>query len=234
VIEFSIVIPTLNEGPRLKFLLPYLFANLESLESSEIIVADGGSSDGTRQIAQELGAIVISSPRGRAYQMNSGARKARGHTLYFLHADSIPPVNFHSKINSALTLRDTAGCFRLRFEPSNTFLNAFAWCTRLNISLCRGGDQSLFLPCTWFEALGGFDERFQIYEDNEFIGRLYRQYAFTVLPWEITTSSRRYQAQGTYRLQYHYAVVHLKRFFGASPEALYQYYKKHVLKGSQT
>lgn len=232
MIEFSIVIPTLNEGPHLKLLLPYLFANLEPLERAEIIIADGGSADGTPEIARELGAIVISAPRGRAYQLNAGAKIAKGRILYFLHADSIPPAHFHSKIKSALTQRDTAGCFRLRFEPSNAFLGAFAWCTRLNISLCRGGDQSLFLPRAWFEALGGFDQRYLIYEDNEFIGRLYRKYTFTVLPAEITTSSRRYQEQGIYRLQFHYAAVHLMKFFGASPQALYHYYIKHVCYGA--
>ncbi len=226
--ELSIIIPTLNEAPRLKFLLPYLQGNLEATPDAEIIIADGGSSDGTQDIGRELGAVVLSTPKGRAVQMNAGAQKARGRILYFLHADSIPPLNFYSEILKTLEKRDTAGCFRLRFEPSNRTLSAFGWCTRLNIPLCRGGDQSLFLPRIWFEALGGYDERYRIYEDNELIGRLYRQYTFTVLNPEIVTSSRRYQEQGTYRLQFHYAVVHLKKFFGASPEALYRYYEKHV------
>lgn len=226
--EFSIIIPTLNEAPRLRFLLPYLRKNLSAVANTEIIVADGGSSDGTPDIARNLGAMVLNTPRGRAVQMNEGAKNARGRILYFLHADSVPPASFYSDILNALKKKQTAGCFRLRFEPSNPTLNAFGWCTRLNIPLCRGGDQSLFLPRNWFEALGGFDERYRIYEDNEFIGRLYRQYTFTVLTPKIVTSSRRYQELGTYRLQFHYAVVHLKKFFGASPEALYHYYKTHV------
>ena len=227
--ELSIIIPTLNETACLKFLLPYLQRNLGATANAEIIIADGGSSDGTQGIGRKLGAVVLNTPRGRAVQMNAGAQKARGRILYFLHADSIPPVNFYSEILKALNKRDTAGCFRLRFEPSNPTLDAFAWCTRLNLPLCRGGDQSLFLPRIWFEALGGFDERYRIYEDNELIGRLYRQYTFTVLAPEIVTSSRRYQEQGTYRLQFHYAMVHLKKFFGASPETLYRYYKNHIL-----
>lgn len=210
--EFSIIIPTLNEAPRLKFLLPYLHENLGSATGYEIIIADGGSSDGTREIGQELGAAVLSTPQGRAVQMNAGAHRARGRILYFLHADSIPPPLFYSEIQKVLKKKDTAGCFRLRFEPSNPTLDAFAWCTRINIPIGRGGDQSLVLPRTWFDALGGFDERYRIYEDNELIGRLYRQYCFTVLTPEIVTSSRRYQQQGTYRLQYQYAVVHLKKW----------------------
>ncbi len=226
--ELSIIIPTVNEAPRLQFLLPYLRKNLAATAETEIIVADGGSSDGTPDIARNLGALVLNSPKGRAVQMNEGAKNARGRILYFLHADSVPPASFYSDIFNALAKKETAGCFRLRFEPSNPTLNAFAWCTRINIPLCRGGDQSLFLPRKWFEALGGFDERYRIYEDNELIGRLYRHYTFTVLVPEIVTSSRRYQEMGTYRLQFYYAVVHLKKFFGASPGALYRYYKNHV------
>lgn len=224
----SIIIPTLNEGPRLEFLLPYLQEKLVSVVGYEIIVADGGSSDGTPEIAQKLGAVVLSAPQGRAVQMNAGAQKARGQILYFLHADSIPPANFYSEIRNALKEKDTAGCFRLRFQPSNGILDAFAWCTRINIPICRGGDQSLFLPRTWFQALGGFNERYRIYEDNELIGRLYRQYTFTVLTPEVITSSRRYQRHGTLRLQFHFAAVHLKKWLGASPEALYRYYKNHI------
>lgn len=229
--DFSIIIPTLNEAPRLKILLPYLKANSNPGAIPEIIVADGGSTDETWEVAIQSGARVISAPRGRASQMNAAAKQASGRILYFLHADSLPPENFKSKIMDALEHRETAGCFRLRFDPSDRFLNAFAWCTRLNIPICRGGDQSLFLPRKWFEALGGFDERYRIYEDNEFTGRLYRQYSFTVLPWELTTSSRRYQQEGKYRLQFHYAMVHLKKFTGAGPESLYRYFEKHI-KGS--
>ncbi|MDM9631447.1 TIGR04283 family arsenosugar biosynthesis glycosyltransferase [Robiginitalea aurantiaca] len=226
--EFSIIIPTLNEGPRLETLLPYLYANADPGALPEIIISDGGSTDDTKEIARKEGALVISAPRGRASQMNAGAKQAKGRILYFLHADSLPPPNFQSKITSALKRRETAGCFRIRFEPSNAFLSAFAWCSRLNFPICRGGDQSLFLPKKWFEALGGFDERYRVYEDNEFTGRLYRHYTFTVLPSELRTSARRYREKGVYQLQFHYAVVHLKKFFGASPESLYRYYKKHI------
>ena len=233
VCELSIIIPTLNEAPRLQALLPYLASHAGAGTLPEIIVADGGSTDGTRKIARTLGAVVVTAPRGRASQMNAGAGRARGRILYFLHADTVPPRDFQSLITKTMAERATAGCFRLRFEPSDRFLDAFAWCTRFNFRICRGGDQSLFLPRTWFEALGGFDERYRIYEDNEFIGRLYRRYPFTVLPREVTTSSRRYRQRGAYALQFHYAVVHLKKFFGASPESLYQYYKTHVLRGGE-
>ncbi|MGA9238233.1 glycosyltransferase, partial [Robiginitalea sp.] len=110
--ELSIIIPTLNEAPRLEVLLPYLRKNLPAGAGAEIIVADGGSSDGTPEIARRLGAEVLSTPKGRAVQMNEGAKNARGRILYFLHADSVPPPGFYSDILNALKIKPTAGCFR--------------------------------------------------------------------------------------------------------------------------
>lgn len=94
--------------------------------------------------------------------------------------------------------------------------------------LCRGGDQSLFVAKTLFNQLGGFNESYIIYEDVEFISRLYKKSKFKVLPQEVITSVRRYLKMGWLRLQYHFGVIHLKHFMGQGPEALYGYYKKYV------
>lgn len=231
--EISIIIPVLDEAERLDILLPELRKRSETGKVMEVIVVDGGSRDGSPEIAGSHGARVIYAPKGRAGQMNHGAELARGEILYFLHADSLPPEGFDRWILRAMEEKLKAGCFRLRFDPPHRFLNAFAWCTRINHPLCRGGDQSLFLPQSWFRAAGGFDERFRIYEDNEFIGRLYSDYSFRVLPAYITTSSRRYKKIGVFRLQYHYSVIHLKRVLGAPPEILYSYYQKHIGTGQK-
>ncbi|WP_245917602.1 hypothetical protein [Aureitalea marina] len=74
----------------------------------------------------------------------------------------------------------------------------------------------------------GFNEDFTIYEDCEFIGRLYQQTDFTVLPDYITTSARKYGELGTWKLQYHFTVIHLKRWLGAGPNQLHQYYRRHI------
>jgi rSAM/selenodomain-associated transferase 2 len=227
----SIIIPVLNEAPRLEVLLPALFERTESTHVCEVVVADGGSSDGSREVAHRHGARICRSQKGRAVQMNAGALEAQGEILYFLHADSFPPHGFDRHIIQAMEQRQRAGCFRLRFEPSHWFLNFFAWWTRVNIPICRGGDQSLFIPRKWFEELGGFDEQFRIYEDNEFIGRIYQKYPFYILPEEIITSSRRYKDVGMYSLQYHFTVIHLKRWLGAGPDSLYRYYKEHIQNG---
>lgn len=226
--QISVIIPVLNEASRLRAFLPELAIRSETGKVVEFLVVDGGSRDGSAEMARENGARVIEAARGRALQMNAGARQASGDILYFLHADTLPPAGYDRMILRAMQGGAVAGCFRLRFRPSYRFLDFFAWFSRINLPLCRGGDQSLFVPRSWFEALGGFDERFLIYEDNEFIGRLYRNYRFTVLPGEVLTSSRRYEHHGLLRLQYHYSVIHLKRFLGQGPEELHAYYLKHI------
>jgi rSAM/selenodomain-associated transferase 2 len=226
--EISIIIPVLNEADRLETLIPELRKRAKTRAISEIIVVDGGSRDRSTEVAQSKGALVAQAPKGRACQMNAGAGLARGEILYFLHADSLPPVAYDQWILQAMEKGPISGCFRLRFDPPHWFLDAFAWCTRINHPLCRGGDQSLFVPRHWFEQSGGFDEAFKIYEDNEFIGRLYRDFSFRVIPACLTTSSRRYEKVGIFRLQYHYSIIHLKRILGASPEALFVYYQKHI------
>lgn len=226
--QISIIIPILNEGPRLEVLLPWLMDGSDSGQVGEILVVDGGSTDHSREVALRHGARYMRSGKGRAIQMNAGAQQALGDILYFLHADSLPPPGYDSMILQAMSGEGRSGCFRVRFEPSHWMLDFFSWFSRINLPLCRGGDQSLFIPRSWFESLNGFDERYRIYEDNEFIGRIYRHYPFSVLPKEITTSSRRYQQQGFIRLQYHYAAIHLRRFLGHGPETLYAYYEKHI------
>ena len=228
MMEISIVIPVLNEAERLGTLLPELNKRTDTDAVREIIVVDGGSEDKSTEVAGNNGARVLNAPKGRARQMNAGARSARGDLLYFLHADSLPPAGFDRFILQAMEGGLQAGCFRLRFDPPHWFLNAFAWCTRINHPLCRGGDQSLFVPRLWFEQSGGFDEAFRIYEDNQFIGRLYREFSFRVLPAYVTTSTRRYENVGVFRLQYHYSIIHLKRILGAPPEALLNYYQKYI------
>ena len=228
--KISIIIPVLNEADRLGTLLPELGRRAETPAVAEIIVVDGGSGDGTAQVAKNKGARVVKAPRGRARQMNAGARLATGEILYFLHADSMPPAGYDRWILQATKNGPQAGCFRLRFDPPHWFLDAFAWYTRINHPLCRGGDQSLFVPRTWFEQAGGFDEAFKIYEDNDFIGRLYKNFSFRVMPACVTTSSRRYKKVGVFKLQYHYSIIHLKRILGAPPEALYRYYQRYIAK----
>ncbi|HEY9402567.1 MAG TPA: glycosyltransferase, partial [Pyrinomonadaceae bacterium] len=97
----SVVIPTLDEAHSLGATLQAL-TRLHYGSRVEIIVADGGSADATREIAREHGAHVISSARGRGAQMHAGATAARGEVLWFLHADTLPPPGAPVQILDAL------------------------------------------------------------------------------------------------------------------------------------
>jgi len=226
--QISIIIPVLNEEQYIKKVLTIIETNATSEFICEVLVIDGGSTDTTVAVAQNLGATVISSERGRAKQMNLGAKIATGELLYFLHVDTVPPKGFDSQITAAFLNGNEAGCFRLQFDSDHPALRFFAWCTRINHQICRGGDQSLFISKKLFRKAGGFNAAYTIYEDNEFIGRIYGLANFTILPNAVKTSARRYQNKGVFTLQYHFGIVHLKHYLGAGPASLYSYYKQHI------
>lgn len=137
--------------------------------------------------------------------MNSGAQQAQGVVLYFLHVDTLPPLNFDHFILKAIAKGHKAGCFRMQFDTPNPFLKLFAWLTRINHPLCRGGDQSLFVERKIFEQIQRFNEAYTIYEDIELIQRLYKQTKFRVIPASVITSARKYKAaecNSNYYLEY--------------------------------
>lgn len=224
----SIIIPVLNEEAYIGKLLTYL-QNSSSKDNPEIIVVDGGSKDNTIGIAKTLGATVLRSRKGRAIQMNLGARHACGDILYFLHVDTLPPKNFDNFIVQAVAKGHEAGCFRMRFDSTSWFLKFFASLTRINHRICRGGDQSLYVTKEIFWHIKGFNENYIIYEDSEFIGRLYKTIGFKVLREWVITSARKYEKNGVVKLQYHFGVIHLKSLLGAGPDKLYDYYKRNIV-----
>ena len=225
--QISIVIPVLNEADTIGRQVSHLLDASNRLNIAEIILVDGGSTDGSLEMMRAMdGVVLIQSQRGRAIQMNAGARIAKGEILYFLHADSFPPFGFDQKI---LKAKSPSGCFRLRFEPADSFwLKLAPWFTQFDSFLLRGGDQSLFIQKEVFKSLGGFDERYKIYEDVEIVNRIKRSYDFRIINDFVTTSSRRFSENGTIRLYYHFAVIHLKAVMGQDPALLDAYYKKHI------
>ena len=231
MVRLSLIIPVVNEAENLRHTLPLLLARSTPDFIKEIIVVDGGSTDNSIQVATALGARVIRADRGRANQMNAGAAIATGEILYFLHADTLPPEGFDRAILNACSATEpteVAGCFRLKFDWNHPVLTFFAWWTRVAHPICRGGDQSLFVPRSWFFELGGYNERYRVYEDNEFIRRLCKAYPFTILSSSVITSARKYREVGVWRLQYHFACIHLLYYLGKSPEDLFAYYTKNI------
>ncbi|MFX0558476.1 TIGR04283 family arsenosugar biosynthesis glycosyltransferase [Maribacter sp. CXY002] len=226
--KISIIIPTFNEEGHISKVLQALEKNASGDGIKEIIVVDGGSTDATTNIAASLGAKILKSSKGRAKQMNLGAKNASGTILYFLHVDSIPPRNFDQNIVKAYEQGFSAGCFRLHFNSKSLFLRFFAWCTCINHILCRGGDQSLYITKGLFDEFDGFDENYTIYEDIELIHRIYKKVRFKIIPNYVITSARRYHERGMITLQYHFGVIHAMYFTGAKPNDLYTYYLEKI------
>lgn len=226
--SISIIIPVLNEEDTITCLLSYLKECTSPKNIREIIVVDGGSTDNTIALAQSFDVNVLHAKKGRSRQLNYGAQNATGNILYFLHVDTLPPKNFDESILSAVRWGNRAGCFRMKFDNGSKFLRFFAWCTKLNYKICRGGDQSLFITKTFFEITGGFNENYVVYEDNEFTDRLYELVDFKILPRHVITSARRYEQKGEVKLQYHFGMMHLKNYMGAGPEKLHDYYSRKI------
>lgn len=227
--QISIIIPVLNEEASIGNILAYLTNNSTKKNIREILVIDGGSADDTVVIASQTDCTVLHSAKGRAKQMNFGAKHASGEILYFLHVDTHPPKKFDTNIMEAIASGNQTGCFQMKFDSKSRFLGFFAWFSRVNHKLCRGGDQSLFITKTLFETSEGFNEDYVVFEDNEFIGRLYDIVPFKILPRHVKTSARRYEERGEVVLQYHFGMIHLKNYFGAGPEQLYDYYKRKIV-----
>lgn len=213
----SVVIPTLNESANLRALLPLLSAQ----GPTEIIVADGGSTDDTVAVARSHGARIVEAPRGRGPQQNAGAAIATGEFLLFLHADTEPPEDFDAIIARALAQPDvTAGAFR--FSLREPF--AGGWLVERGVALrCAWrqlpyGDQGIFMRRSLFEGLGGFAP-WPMLEDLELIRRL-RARGRVVITEEISvTSSRRWRERGLVRTFLRHQWILLRYALGWRPQS---------------
>ncbi|MET4073050.1 TIGR04283 family arsenosugar biosynthesis glycosyltransferase [Hymenobacter sp. UYCo722] len=228
----SIIIPTYNEAEIIGELLKWLGQQAAHDEAVDIVVADGGSTDGTRALARQYGATVLRCPRkGRAAQLNHGAQHSSGRLLYFLHADSFPPPGFLIELRQAAAQGYGSGCFRLAFDHPHWFLRFSAWCTRLPILLVRFGDQSLFVRRELFEQVGGFREELHLMEDQELVQRLQAQAPFRLLPRAVTTSARKYLANGVFRLQGVFTGLAVLYWLGLPQAQLLRLYRRLVRQG---
>ncbi|MCM4155548.1 TIGR04283 family arsenosugar biosynthesis glycosyltransferase [Gramella sp. AN32] len=224
----SIIIPVYNEEKHLPVLIDHLQEASDG-KIQEILIVDGGSTDGTAMhVKFDSRLTYISSEKGRAVQMNMGAQHAKGEVFYFLHADSFPPEHFDSLILASVKKSKKAGCFKMRFDKDHWWLNLMGQFTKVNHITCRGGDQSLFVEKELFFEIGGFNENYKVYEDNEIIRRLYKKKQFTIIRSWITTSARLYEKLGVWNTQWLFIEIYWKRRRGASAEELYSHYYKRL------
>ena len=195
--HLSIVIPALNEAGRIVQALERL---ARAAPGAERVVCDGGSSDGTPDLARPW-ARVVTAARGRARQMNAGAAAASGDWLLFLHVDTAPPEGFATEIARAVQGGFRAGAFGLRIAGRHPLLPLLAWGAGLR-TRCRGlafGDQGLFARRDFFLARGGFPD-LPLMEDYAWTRDLRREgVPLYVSPLAMTTSGRRWDEWGFWR-----------------------------------
>ena len=218
----AVVVPALNERRCIEGCLASVRAQQVD---AEIVVVDGGSADGTAALAAPL-ARVLRAPRGRAVQMNAGARATRGDVLLFLHADSRLAPGALAAVRRALADADVVGgTFSLRFEPETPLLRTYATCTRASPRVFHYGDQGIFVRRAVFEALGGYRE-VPLMEDVDFLRRLRRAGPTVLLPLPVTTSARRFQRHGIVRQQLRNAILLGLYYAGVSPHRLARWYEQ--------
>lgn len=223
----SIIIPTFNETKKIATTVERLLNENDKKNIEEIIIADGGSTDTTVEISNELKAKSIIVPgKNRAAQLNAAAHIAKGSILLFLHADSIAPTGYTVKIIEAINHNYHSGCFRLMFDHDHWFLKANAWFTRFDVNAIRFGDQGLFVTKEVFEKSGGYNEKLAIMEDQEIIHRLKKYSSFKVLNAYMITSSRKYLANGIYKTQGTFFIIWLLYYIGISQKRLLKLYRK--------
>jgi rSAM/selenodomain-associated transferase 2 len=225
----SVIIPAYNEEGVIGKTIQYLRSIADDQFVAEIIVVDGRSTDNTVNESEQAGALVIKSlKKGRAAQMNEGARYAKGSILYFLHADSIPPTTFAVDIAEALKKDFAMGCYRLRFDVEHWFLKANAWFTRFDVNAFRYGDQSLFVSRKYFDRVGGFSEKHIVFEDYDIIKRLRRHGKFAILKKQVVTSARKYVANGIFKMQGIFYLMYVMYRLGYSQDQMLALFRRLV------
>lgn len=195
----SVIIPTLNEAA-------VLDATLRALEENttahEVIVADGGSTDGTPALAQSHGARVVACPwKNRSRQMNEGRKAAQGEILLFLHADTvIPPAALETLVRTLSTRSAVGGGFARRYASSSRILQLTC---QLATWRCQWfgwflGDQAIFVTTAVFDTLGGYQDM-SLFEDLDFSRRMKSQGRLVTIPLPVVSSPRRFARRGPFR-----------------------------------
>jgi len=216
----SIIVPCLNEADGIAGTLAAL-APLRA-HGAEVIVVDGGSSDGTAERAAPHADCVLPAPRGRAAQMNAGAARARGEILLFLHADTLLPESADALIVDGLKRsRRGWGRFDVVISGRSPLLRVVAWLmnARSRLTSIATGDQAIFVTRSLFTAAGGYPE-IALMEDIALSRQLKRFGAPLCLRHRLTASGRRWETHGVVRTVLLMWRLRFAYWLGADPAKL--------------
>lgn len=222
--KLSIVVPVLNEAAQIVAALSALAPVRRS--GAEVIVADGGSRDGTPDGAAPHCDRVVIAPRGRAAQMNAGAAVAKGDVLLFLHADTRLPADAARQVVLGLAASGRAwGRFDIRIEGRNPLLAVVARMMNLRSRLTgiATGDQAIFVTREAFALVGGYPD-IPIMEDIAISRHLVRLTPPLCIGSPVVTSGRRWETQGVIRTILLMWRLRLAFYCGADPAKLARAY----------
>lgn len=218
------IIPVLNEGPRLRELL----GELQQWRASdvEIIISDGGSQDGGLEGIADLCDELVTGSAGRSRQMNRGATRARGHILLFLHVDSHFPLDpLKTLRRETMNRSECWGWFRISLSGNRRIFrcveNMMRW--RSHASGIATGDQGIWVSRPLFDRVGGFPP-ILLMEDIRLSNQLGRHRRPVVLPEMLVTSSRRWEKKGPWRTIFLMWKLRLAYFMGTPAERLHRDY----------
>ena len=219
----AVIVPLLNERERLLDLLEML----NELNADEVMLVDGGSTDGTREMISKARFSWCSSEAGRSLQMNRGAEQCRSGILLFIHADTLISSSHIAAVKEALT--DTAivgGRFDISLSGRHAVFRVIEWMinVRSRLSRINTGDQCQFVRRDVFERLNGFPHQ-PLMEDIEFSKQLKRMGSVAALSDRVVTSSRRWEQHGIIRTILLMWKLRLLYWMGSSPDYLVKIYR---------
>ena len=224
--KIAIVVPVFNES----LVLPRLIGDLAILKQAanpdfELVFVDGGSRDGTVALIEKAGFRVISGPKGRAWQMNAGAKQTTGDVLLFLHADTQLPANALAAITSSLVGNICWGRFDVRLTGKPWMLGVVArmmnWRSRL--TGIATGDQAMFMTRAAFQTIGGFPDQ-ALMEDIEASRRLRLLSRPACIASPVITSGRRWETRGVWATIFLMWRLRWAYWRGQNPEQLAELY----------
>ena len=227
--KISIIIPVLNERHNLPATLEAIGNTAAGAgEIAEIIIVDGGSTDGTHEwLGQQSNVRTIDAERGRGAQLHAGAQGATGEVLLFLHGDCLLPPEAPQLIIQALSDNSAAGgCFLIGFaeqHPLSLRLIARGINARTIFTRTGTGDQAIFVRREVYKALGGF-KPWLLFEDVDIVARIRQRGKFVVLRSAVTISARRWIAHGPWRTTFLMYALRVGYWLGIPPGKLKRWF----------
>lgn len=226
--KISVIIPVYNEQENLAKRLSFLCEQANKIPLEIIVSNSPETFDETPKVCENFSNIrFINSPqKGRAAQMNFGAKQATGEIFLFLHADVSMPNDFYSQIVNVVKSGFKAGFFAYQFDKKTPLLNLNSSFTQNDGLFAGGGDQCQFFTKEIFEKLIGFNEEFCIMEDFEMIDKVRKmKIPYTIIQSKATVSARKYDQNSWLKVNLINGYVFLKYKFGVHPTKLRKTYK---------